>query len=241
MMEFREFSYVLKEKGKLINVEIEDVQVEKFYKYMNMLVEWNEKINLTAITEPADVIDKHFIDSLTIEKYIKENAKIIDIGTGAGFPGIPLSIVREDLNTTLMDSLNKRINFLDEVIKENDLKNVDTVHSRAEELARNSDFRAKYDVATSRAVASLNVLLEYMIPFVKVGGYCICMKGSNIDEELEKAKKALELLNAKVEKIDTFNLPGNDYGRNVIVIKKIGETPKKYPRKPGTPSKEPIL
>lgn len=240
-MEFSEFSSILKKKGKLINVDMEGIQVERFYKYMNMLVEWNEKINLTAITEPNDIIDKHFIDSLTIEKYIKENSKVIDIGTGAGFPGIPLSIIRDDLNITLMDSLNKRINFLDEVVKENVLNNVDTVHSRAEELARNSGFRAKYDVVTSRAVASLNILLEYMIPFAKVGGYCICMKGSNIDEELENAQKALEVLNAKVEKIDTFKLPGNDYGRNIIVIKKTGETPKKYPRKPGTPAKEPIL
>ena len=240
-MEFSEFSSILKKKGKLINVDMEGIQVERFYKYMNMLVEWNEKINLTAITEPNDIIDKHFIDSLTIEKYIKDNSKVIDIGTGAGFPGIPLSIIRDDLNITLMDSLNKRINFLDEVVKENVLNNVDTVHSRAEELARNSGFRAKYDVVTSRAVASLNILLEYMIPFAKVGGYCICMKGSNIDEELENAQKALEVLNAKVEKIDTFKLPGNDYGRNIIVIKKTGETPKKYPRKPGTPAKEPIL
>lgn len=240
-MEIEKFSDMLKEKGKQINIDINNEQIEKFHKYMEMLVEWNERMNLTAITEPVDIIDKHFIDSITIEKYLKKGAKVIDVGTGAGFPGVPLGIIREDLNITLMDSLNKRINFLDEVIRVNKLSNIDTVHSRAEELSRDSDFRAKYDVVTSRAVASLNVLLEYMIPFAKVGGYCVCMKGSNIDEELENSKKALEVLNAKIEKIDTFKLPGNEYGRNIIVIKKIGETPKKYPRKPGTPAKEPII
>lgn len=240
-MEIEKFSDMLKEKGKQINIDINNEQIEKFHKYMEMLVEWNERMNLTAITEPVDIIDKHFIDSITIEKYLKKGAKVIDVGTGAGFPGVPLGIIREDLNITLMDSLNKRINFLDEVIRVNKLLNIDTVHSRAEELSRDSDFRAKYDVVTSRAVASLNVLLEYMIPFAKVGGYCVCMKGSNIDDELENSKKALEVLNAKIEKIDTFKLPGNEYGRNIIVIKKIGETPKKYPRKPGTPAKEPII
>ena len=240
-MEIEKFSDMLKEKGKQINIDINNEQIEKFHKYMEMLVEWNERMNLTAITEPVDIIDKHFIDSITIEKYLKKGAKVIDVGTGAGFPGVPLGIIREDLNITLMDSLNKRITFLDEVIRVNKLLNIDTVHSRAEELSRDSDFRAKYDVVTSRAVASLNVLLEYMIPFAKVGGYCVCMKGSNIDDELENSKKALEVLNAKIEKIDTFKLPGNEYGRNIIVIKKIGETQKKYPRKPGTPAKEPII
>ena len=197
-------------------------------------------MNLTAITEPNDIILKHFIDSITIENSIKNDSKVIDVGTGAGFPGIPLSIIRNDLKITLMDSLNKRINFLDEVIKENCLNNVDTIHSRAEELGRNKDYREQFDVATSRAVASLDVLLEYMLPFVKVGGYCICMKGSNIDEELENSKKALTLLNGKIENIIKFELPESDYGRNIIVVKKTASTPGRYPRKPGTPSKEPI-
>lgn len=239
-MEIKEFTSILKEKASKINIEINDEQASKFYKYMNELIEWNEKINLTAITEPNDVITKHFVDSITIEKYVDNGAKIIDVGTGAGFPGIPLSIIRDDLKITLMDSLNKRIRFLDEVIEENSLLNVNTVHGRAEELGRNADFRGKYDVATSRAVASLNVLLEYLVPFVKVGGYCICMKGSNIDDEIKEAKKALEVLKCKVEKIESFELPGSDYGRNIIIIKKIGETSNKYPRKPGTPAKEPL-
>ena len=215
-MEIKQFSEQLKTNLQNINVNIEDSQAEKFYKYMQLLLDWNEKMNLTAITEPQDIIVKHFVDSLTIEKYISKDAKIIDIGTGAGFPGVPLSIARSDIQVTLMDSLNKRITFLDEVVKENNLKNVDTVHSRAEELARNKDFREQFDVVTSRAVASLNVLLEYMLPFTKVGGYCICMKGSNIEEELNNSKRALELLNGKIEKIETLELPGTDYGRNII-------------------------
>ena len=240
-MEIKEFSEQLKDNLKNINVSLDENQVEIFYKYMQLLIEWNEKMNLTAITEPQDIIVKHFVDSLTIEKYINKDAKVIDIGTGAGFPGVPLSIARSDLKVTLMDSLNKRISFLDAVIKENNLNNVDTVHSRAEELARNKEFREQFDVVTSRAVASLNVLLEYMLPFTKVGGYCICMKASNIEEELDNSKKALELLNGKIEKIETLELPGTDYGRNIIIIKKINNISNKYPRKPGTPSKEPII
>lgn len=240
-MDYNEFSDKLINIGKQINIDINEEQANKFYNYMKLLLEWNEKMNLTAITEPDEVLLKHFIDSVTAEKYINKNAKIIDVGTGAGFPGIPLSIIRKDLNITLMDSLNKRIKFLDEVVEKNNLVNVDTVHSRAEELARNIDYREKFDVATSRAVASLNVLLEYMVPFVKVGGYCICMKGSNIDEELDNAKKALDILKCKVEKVERFNLPGSDYGRNILIIKKFGETSKKYPRRPGTPAKEPLI
>lgn len=240
-MDYDDFSQELIDKGKQININIDDNQSEKFYKYMQLLLDWNEKINLTAITEPNEIIIKHFIDSITIEKYIKSYSKVIDVGTGAGFPGIPLSILRNDINVTLMDSLNKRIKFLDEVILENKLNNVDTIHGRAEELARNKDFRGKFDVATSRAVASLNVLLEYMIPFLKVGGFCICMKGSNIEEEINNSQKALKLLNCSIEEIKNFDLPGSDYGRNIIIVKKNGETPNKFPRKPGTPSKEPII
>lgn len=239
-MEFEQFFKELKEKLEKINVNIDDNKARKLYKYMKLLIEWNKKMNLTAITEPKEIIIKHFVDSLTIEKYIQENTQIIDVGTGAGFPGIPLSIVRDDIRVTLMDSLNKRINFLDDVIKENNLTNADTVHSRAEELGRNKDYREQFDIVTSRAVASLNVLLEYMLPFAKVGGYCICMKGSNIEEEINNSKKALELLNGKIEKIEKFELPGTDFGRNIIVIKKIKNVPDKYPRKPGTPAKEPI-
>lgn len=240
-LKFDEFSNRIKEVGNKININISDSESDKFYNFMRLLIEWNEKINLTAITEPNDIILKHFIDSITIEKYIGNNAKLIDVGTGAGFPGIPLGIVRNDLNIMLMDSLNKRINFLDEVIKKIELKNIDTIHSRAEELGRNKNFREQFDIATSRAVAPLNILLEYMLPFVKVGGYCICMKGSNIEDEIKNSEKALKTLNGKIEKIEYFELPEINNARNIIIVRKIGNIPGKYPRKPGTPAKEPLI
>ena len=239
-MELDEFSNKLKDAGRKINIDISDKESKSFFDFMNLLIEWNEKMNLTAITEPNDVILKHFIDSITIDKHINRNSSVIDVGTGAGFPGIPLSIVRNDLKITLMDSLNKRINFLNEVIKDINLENVNTIHSRAEELGRDKNFREKFDVATSRAVAPLNVLLEYMLPFIKVGGCCICMKGANVDEEIENSKNALKVLNGKIEKIEKFELPEIDNVRNIIIIRKTGNIPGKYPRKPGTPSKEPL-
>lgn len=239
-MEIREFSNKIKDIAKNINLELNDEKVKKFYNYMELLLQWNEKVNLTAITEPNDIILKHFIDSLTIERYIDKNVNIIDIGTGAGFPGIPISIARTDINITLMDSLNKRIKFLDEVIKENKLNNAKTIHARAEELARDKDYREKFDIATSRAVASLNVLLEYMLPFVKVGGYCICMKGSNVEDEILNSKRALNALNGVIEKIEEFELPNSDMSRNIIIVKKVGKTLSKYPRKAGTPTKDPL-
>ena len=216
------------------------MEIEKFYKYMNLLLEWNEKINLTAITEPEEVILKHFVDSLTISKYIEKGSKLVDMGTGAGFPGIPLKILREDIEITLADSLNKRINFLNEVIKELKLKNIQTVHTRAEEFGKNKKYRENFDIATSRAVANLSTLSEYLIPLVRINGKAICMKGSEIKEELETAKKAIEILGGKIEQEESFNLPNSDMKRNVIIIKKAKNTPAKYPRKPGMPAKEPI-
>lgn len=239
-MEFQEFLDKLKNSAKNIGMELEKEKIEKFYTYMNLLLEWNKKVNLTAITEPNDIILKHFIDSLTIQKYINKNSKVIDIGTGAGFPGIPISIYRTDINIILVDALNKRIKFLDEVIEKNKLDNIKTIHERAEELAKNNQYREKLDIATSRAVAPLNVLLEYMLPFVTIGGYCICMKGSNINDEIENSKKALKVLNGTIEKIEKFKLPNSDICRNIIIVKKVGETSLKYPRKAGTPAKEPI-
>lgn len=238
-METQEFSQKLQEKSKLINIELEENQIEKFYNYMNLLLEWNEKINLTAITEPNEVILKHFIDSATIIKYIENNMSIVDVGTGAGFPGIPLNIIKNNAKYTLVDSLNKRINFLNEVIEKLGLQNINTVHSRIEDFAKNN--KEKFDIATSRAVASLNVLLEYLLPLVKVGGICICMKGSNAKEEIENASKALEILGGKIEKIEKIILPNSDIVRNIIIVRKIKSTPNKYPRKAGTPSKEPIM
>lgn len=238
-MEFTIFSEELKNKAKQIELELSERQIQQFYQYMNLLLEWNEKVNLTAITEPKEVILKHFIDSLTIVKQIEKGKKLIDVGTGAGFPGIPISIIREDLEITLLDSLNKRITFLQEVIHKLDLKNIRAIHGRVEEFAKNKKERQNYDIAISRAVASFNVLLEYLLPLTKIGGKCICMKGSNI-EEIEKARNALNILGGTIETIETLTLPESDIKRNNIIVKKIKETPLTYPRKPGTPSKEPI-
>lgn len=227
-------------KLKEFNIEINKEQIKSFEKYMNLLLEWNEKINLTAITQPDEVKLKHFVDSLTVLKYINDDDKVIDIGTGAGFPGIPLKIMNENTKITLLDSLNKRINFLNIVIETLNLRNIQAIHGRAEEIARNKLYREKYDVAVSRAVANLSTLTEYMLPFVKIGGKCICMKGANVNEELERAQNAIKELGGEIERVDNFYLSDNDNERNIIVIKKVKETNSKYPRKAGTPSKEPL-
>ena len=227
-------------KLKEFNIEINEEQIKSFEKYMNLLLEWNEKINLTAITQPDEVKLKHFVDSLTVLKYINDDDKVIDIGTGAGFPGIPLKIMKENTKITLLDSLNKRINFLNIVIETLNLSNIQAIHGRAEEIARNKLYREKYDVAVSRAVANLSTLTEYMLPFVKVGGKCICMKGANVNEEIEKAKNAIKELGGEIERVDNFYLSDNDNERNIIIIRKVKETSSKYPRKAGMPSKEPL-
>lgn len=237
-MNLEEFSIDLKEKSNKIDVKISDKETEQFYEYMNSLLEWNEKINLTAITEPKEVILKHFIDSITIQKYIQKENSVVDVGTGAGFPGIPLNIVNNEAKYTLVDSLNKRIKFLDEIIDKLKLKNIETVHSRAEDFAKEN--REIYDVATSRAVAALNVLLEYLLPLVKVGGLCICMKGSNVQEEIEASSKALKILGGQIEKVEQITLPDSDIIRNIVIVRKVTKTPSKYPRKAGLPSKEPL-
>ena len=215
-------------------------QIEQFDKYMDLLLEWNEKINLTAITEKNQIILKHFIDSLTISKYIENNSKVIDVGTGAGFPGIPLKIYNNTLNITLLDSLNKRINFLNEVINELQLEKIQAIHSRAEDLARNNNYREKFDYAISRAVANLSTLSEYLLPYVKVNGKCICMKGPNINEEVKNSKQALKRLGGEIIDIKNFTLPESDIERNIIIIKKIKNTDKEFPRKAGIPAKNPL-
>lgn len=238
-MDISLFSNELENKIKSLNINLNEEHIAKFYNYMNKLLEWNEKINLTAITDENEIILKHFIDSLTIEKEIDKNSKIIDIGTGAGFPGIPIRIIRDDINITLLDSLNKRIIFLEEIIKQLKLNNIRAVHNRVEEFAKINNERESYDIAVSRAVAPLNVLLEYMLPLIKVGGKCICMKGSNI-EEVDNVDNALKILGGKIENIDKINLPESSIERNIIIVRKISKTPLKYPRKSGTPSKSPI-
>ena len=239
-MDIEEFKELMSSYGEKIDIVFDEKQLKQFYDYMNLLLEWNEKINLTAITEPKEIILKHFIDSLTISKYIKNGATLADVGTGAGFPGIPLKIYRPDLKVTLVDSLNKRINFLNEVIYELDLKDINTVHSRIEDFGKDSKYRESFDYVTARAVANMAVLSEYLIPLSKVDGKCIYMKGSDVKEELNDAKKAVNILGGKIGDVDEFKLPDSDILRNVIVIKKIKNTPNKYPRKAGVPSKEPL-
>ena len=239
-MEKEDFERIFKSYLEKIQIYIEKEKIEKLYIYMNILLEWNKNINLTAITNPEEIILKHFIDSLTIEKYISKSGSIIDIGTGAGFPGIPLKIFREDINVTLVDSLNKRVKFLDFVIEKLNLKNIQAIHGRAEELGKNKNYREKYDIATSRAVANLTTLSEYLIPFIKKNGKCICMKGPDIEEEVENSKNAIKVLGGKIINTDFLTLPNSDIKRNIIIIEKIEKTPIKYPRKPGIPSKEPI-
>lgn len=234
-----EFKNKITDLSKKINIDLTEKQIQDFYNYMNLLLEWNEKVNLTAITEMDDVILKHFIDSITILKYLKENESIIDVGTGAGFPGIPLNIARNDIKITLLDSLNKRVVFLEDVINKLELKNINAIHSRVEEYAKNKNYRESYDIATSRAVAPLNVLLEYLLPLVKINGICICMKGPN-KEEIDLANNALKTLGGKIEQIDEILLPDSDIKRNIIIVRKINKTPEKYPRKAGMPSKEPL-
>ncbi len=234
------FKNNLTELAKKIGIDLDELQVKKYYDYMNILLEWNEKINLTAITEMNDVILKHFIDCITVMKYINEKSNILDVGSGAGFPGIPISILDTESSITLLDSLNKRVIFLQEVIKRLDLNNVSAIHSRAEEFGRNKCNREKYDVTVSRAVANLSTLAEYLLPFTKMGGISICMKGSNVDEEIKQAEFAIKELGGKIVKVDKFNLPSSDMERNIIVIKKIQHTPNKYPRKAGLPSKSPL-
>lgn len=236
-----EFKEKLKKRAKKINIDLNNEQLENFYQYKELILDWNTKINLTAIKDDEEFLNKHFIDSLTMIKHIqKENEKIIDIGTGAGFPGIPIKIVKEN-EVVLFDSLNKRLKVLNNIIDNLNLKNVKTLHGRAEEAFKNKEHREKYDIATSRAVANLNILVEYMLPAVKVGGKCICMKAGEIEEELEEAKKAIYLLGGKVEDVEKIILPDTQIERNIIIIKKMANTPKQYPRRPGIPSKDPIV
>ena len=239
-MELNDFAKKINRKLSYFNIELNMEEIKLFYQYMQVLIKWNEKMNLTAIVEPDEIILKHFVDSITINKFITSDSTLIDIGTGAGFPGVPIKIINENISVTLLDSLNKRIVFLDEVINLLELKNIKTLHGRAEDYGINKEFRQKYDYVTSRAVAPLNYLLEYMLPFIKVGGTCICMKGSNIEEELLQAKNALTKLGGKILQTVKMKLPESDIERNIIIIKKINDTPPKYPRKAGMPKKIPL-
>lgn len=221
----------LVEDAKNIGIELKLFHVKQFEEFKKLLLEWNEKINLTAITEGSDIISKHFIDSLTCMKYIKSNDKIIDVGTGAGFPGVPIKIVSRETKITLLDSLNKRLVYLNDVIEKLELSGIETIHSRAEELGNNKDYREKYDIAVARAVANLKVLSEYCIPFVRVGGKFICMKGSEYETELSEAKAQIEALGGKVTNVEEIVLPNTDIKHTIIIIEKIKSTPKNFPRR----------
>lgn len=232
---------MLKEKFLEAGFDFDGEIIEKFLKYYEMLIEKNKVMNLTAITEFDDVVVKHFIDSLLIIKLIDFNnvTKIIDIGTGAGFPGLPIKIVYPELKVVLMDSLNKRLKFLKEVIDELTLDNIELVHSRAEDLARMSQYREKFDLVVSRAVANLSTLSEYCLPFVKVGGCFVSYKSDNINEELEQSMAAIKLLGGNLREVRKVNL-SNQIDRSFIIIDKKKNTLKKFPRKAGTPSSEPL-
>lgn len=238
-MSKEEFRKVFLEEIKDDELHITDEQIEMFYNYMIGIIDWNTKINVTAITEEKMFIVKHFIDSLTINKYVNASKSLIDIGTGAGFPGIPLKIMNENMNITLIDSVNKKLNVIRDLSSKLELKNLEIIHTRAEDLAQNKQYREKYDIATTRAVSNMSTILEYMLPFVKINGLAICMKGPNFKEELENAKKAIEVLGGKVESIESLNV-GEELERNIIVIRKVKNTPSKYPRGQSKPLKEPI-
>ena len=227
---------------KALGVTLSDEQIQQFLKYYEMLVEWNEVMNLTAITEYDEVMKKHFVDSISLCKAydVTQNKTVIDVGTGAGFPGLALKIAFPDLQVTLLDSLNKRIKFLDEVIQRLELENIRTVHSRAEELAQKKEYREQFSLCVSRAVANLATLSEYCLPFIKKGGFFVSYKSGEVADELKNAEKAIKILGGERQQPIYFNLPGTDIQRSFIIIKKTETTPKKYPRKAGTPSKQPL-
>lgn len=233
---------VLTEKVKELSIVLNDKQIQQFEQYYNILIEWNKVMNLTAITEYEEVVEKHFLDSLTIVNaiHVKKIETLIDVGTGAGFPGIPLKIAFPHLKVTLLDSLNKRIKFLNEVINLLELNDIKAIHGRAEDYAKQAEYREQYDICVSRAVANLATLSEYCLPYVKVDGLFVPYKSGEIDEELKSSEKAVSILGGKVEEVVKFQLPGTDIGRSFVKIHKIKETKKKYPRKAGMPTKEPL-
>ena len=225
-----------------MNISYDEETLRKFQRYMELILEWNEKVNLTAITEEEEFVKKHYVDSVAICAFpqMKEAKTIIDVGTGAGFPGIPLAILHPDKKFLLMDSLNKRIKIIDEISQEIGLHNVTFCHGRAEELAQSKEYREQFDLCVSRAVANLAVLSEYCLPFVRVGGWFAPYKTGAIGEELKVSQKAISILGGRLEENNQLNIKGYDLDHRILLIKKVGKTMAKYPRKAGTPAKEPL-
>lgn len=235
-------SEMLKNRMDRLQIETNENMLEQFDLFYHLLVEWNKVMNLTGITEYEEVVEKHFADSLSLARFLDLNKihTVIDVGTGAGFPGIPLKIAFPHLKVVLLDSLNKRINFLNEVIAKLDLKEIYTIHGRAEEYARKPEYREQFDLCVSRAVANLSVLSEYCIPYIRIGGIFIPYKSGDIDEEVAASRKAVDILGGQIDHVEKFQLPDTDIHRSFVFINKIKNTQKKYPRKAGTPAKEPL-
>ena len=238
-MQYIEFENIFKKECIKNNINIKEEKIKLFYDYMKYLLNWNEKINLTAIKEEKEFIVKHFVDSLSISEIVGDNKRIIDVGTGGGFPGIPLKLLNENLNVSLVDSVNKKIMVLNDIINKMKLNNIEAIHTRAEDLAKKKEYREGFDIAVSRAVSNMNTLVEYLLPFVKIGGYVVCMKGPGYEEELNASKTAIEILGGKIEEIKELKV-SDELDRNIIIIKKIKSTSSKYPRGQGKPLREPL-
>ncbi len=228
--------------AKNYGISLDEKALKRFENYYNFLVEYNQHTNLTSITEKNDVIIKHFLDSIILTKFFELNSdtKLIDVGTGAGFPGVPIKIANPEINLTLLDSLNKRIIFLNKLLEKLNLT-AEVFHSRAEECGKNKNFREKFNIVTSRAVAKLTVLSEYCLPLLKVGGFFVSLKGSNVEDELEESAKSIKVLGGKIERVEKFDLPEEKGSRSLVIIKKVSSTPAKYPRSNSSISKSPII
>ncbi|MGN1330835.1 MAG: 16S rRNA (guanine(527)-N(7))-methyltransferase RsmG [Clostridia bacterium] len=227
----------IEEKSKEIGIDLSKTEINLFYSYMQNLLEWNKKVNLTAITDEKDIIIKHFIDSIIINKEIEGNT-MLDIGSGAGFPGIPLKIINNKMNVVLLDAVNKKVTFMNDTINKLDLKNIIAIHGRAEDYAHDDNYREKFDIVISRAVSNMTTLVEYMLPFVSVGGKCLCLKGPSVQEELDSARNAIKILGGKIDKVCEYTVENNE--RTLIIISKEKNTEQIYPRKQGKPLKEPL-
>lgn len=233
---------LLYQSCKEMDIVLNSTQIQQFMLYQKLLLEWNKNINLTAITEEREIILKHFVDCVSVVPHIAmtEGTSVIDIGTGAGFPGIPIKIVCPCISLTLLDSLQKRVVFLNEVVTKLSLQNVNCIHERAECAAKENHYRQQYDYCVSRAVANMNVLLEYCLPFVKIGGIFVALKGRDAQKEVEQSQKAIKLLGGELIEIKQIEIPHTDLEHKIVLIKKVAQTPQKYPRKAGKPVKNPI-